>query len=251
MNIREIQDRLIGAECTIRELAEGRVGPAPLRAQQLPYVHSRADRNGWGKKPGEKDKLLKEDGDAHALYRREFWEQFPEPPSASEISEAHQILDWVMLVDDDGERRALRAWAYAMAGGRPFARWCRRVEKISVMTGRRRKNRAVEKILAKLGGCMVQHNETGLEGVLPVTPEIDHISATLATGASGEETGLNSWWADDAFQPIVIHREVINDHIAVQSIPTSPSDFSWAAKRNERRRQREAAARKQAKQKAA
>lgn len=252
MNIREVQDRLIGAECVIRELAESRVGPQPLRAQQLPYLHSRTDMNGWGKKPGEKDKLLTEDGDAHALYRREFWEQFHEPPSSTEISEAHQILDWVMLVEDDAERRALRAWAYAMAGGRPFARWCKRVEKISVMTGRRRKNRAVEQILAKLGGKGHLHDEMGREGVLPVTPEFDHVSDTVAVDASGEETGLNSWWSDDAFQPIVIQREVINDRIAVQSIPVSPQEFSWAAKRNERRRQREAAKRKeQAKRSAA
>lgn len=68
MNIREIQDRLIDAETTMRELSDGRVGPAPLRAQQLTYVHTRTDRNGWGKRPGEKDQLLKEDADAHSIF---------------------------------------------------------------------------------------------------------------------------------------------------------------------------------------
>lgn len=244
MNIREVQDRLIGAECVIREMAESRVGPAPLRAQQLPYVHTRADMNGWGKRRGEKDELRKEDADAHALYRREFWDQFQEAPSPPEVSEAHRILDWIMLVDDDGERRALRAWAYAMAGGRPFARWCKRVEKISTMTGRRRKNRAVSKISAILRGKADLHDENGQIRVLPVAPEIDHVSATLAADAIGEETGLNSWWADDAFQPFVILQEVHESGAKRRSIPTEAAEFTWAAKRNERRRQREAQRRK-------
>lgn len=240
MNIREVQDRLIGAETVMRELSEGRVGPAPLRAQQLPYVHTRTDMNGWGKKPGEKDKLLKEDADAHSIFRREFWEQFDPGPSPEDVSLANQVKAWVMLVDDDGERRALQAWVRAMAGGRSFARWCRNVEHIAVMTGRRRKNRAVEKILAQLSGKADLHDENGPEGVLPVTPEISDVSATVAANASGEETGLTSWWADDAFQPIVIQREVINEHVAVQSIDVPPSEFNWAKRRNEVRRQREA-----------
>lgn len=240
MNIREVQDRLIGAETIMRELSEGRVGPAPLRAQQLPYLHTRTDMNGWGKKPGEKDKLLKEDADAHSIFRREFWEQFDPGPSPEDVSLANQVKGWVMLVDDEGERRALQAWVRAMAGGRSFARWCKNVEHIAVMTGRRRKNRAVEKILAQLSGKADLHDENGLEGVLPVTPEISDVSATVAANASGEETGLTSWWADDAFQPIVIQREVINDHVAVQSINAPQSDFNWAKRRNEVRRQREA-----------
>lgn len=237
MNIREIQDRLIDAETTIREVAEGRVGPKPLRAQQLPYVHTRTDMNGWGKRPGEKDKLLKEDGDAHSIIRREFWEQFKEPPSSSEISEAHQILDWVMLVDDEAERRALRAWAYAMAGGRPFGRWCKRVEHISVMTGRRRKNRAVEKILAQLSGKRDLHDENDPEGVLPVAGEIGDVSDTL-TGDGGRETGLTSWADDEAFQPLTFARMPGTKQIEVDG------DFSWSERRNARRR--EAAKRKRA-----
>lgn len=240
MNIREIQDRLIGAESVMRELSEGRVGPAPLRAQQLPYVHTRTDMNGWGKKPGEKDQLLKEDADAHSIFRREFWEQFDPGPTPEDISLANQVKAWVMLVDDDGERRALQAWVRAMAGGRSFARWCRNVEHIAVMTGRRRKNRAVEKILAQLSGKADLHCENDPEGVLPVAPEISDVSPILASNASGEETGLTSWWADDAFQPFIKVREVINEHIAIQTVDAPQSEFNWAKRRNEIRRQREA-----------
>ncbi len=133
-----------------------------------------------------------------------------------------------------------------MAGGKRFARWCRTVEHIHVMTGRRRKNRAVEKILAQLSGKPHLHDENGSEGVLPVTPEIDHVSSTLASNASGQETSLNSWWSDDAFQPIVILQEVYESGAKRRSIPTDPSEFTWAAKRNERRRHREAERRRRA-----
>lgn len=240
MNFREIQDQLIGAETVIRELAEGRVGPAPLRAQQLPYVHTRADKNGWGKIPGEKDKLLKEDGDAHSIFRREFWEQFKEEPSPTEISRAHDILDWIMLVDDDAERRALRAWSLAMAGGRPFVRWCKRVEHICVMTGRRRKNRAVEKILAHFRGKQDLHDGNTEIRVLPVTPQISDVSDTLTDGMTGCETSLFSWASDQAFQSITYARIPGTKQIEVEG------DFSWANRRNELRRQRDHQRRKQA-----
>lgn len=246
MNIREIQDRLIDAEITLRQLSEGRVGPAPLRAQQLPYIHTRTDRNGWGKRPGEKDRLLLEDADAHAIFRREFWEQFEPDPTPEEISLAHRIKEWVMLVDDDAERRALQAWVRAQAGGRSFARWCKNIERISVMTGRRRKNRAIEKIFAQLSGKPDLHDENAPQGVLRDTPEIEHVSDTLTSGATGEETGLYSWWSDDAFRPFIVRREVINDHVAVQQVEVPEAEFTWAKRRAEQRRQREAARRKRA-----
>lgn len=253
MNIREIQDRLIGAETVMRELSEGRVGPAPLRAQQLPYVHTDADMRNWGHRRGDKRsidpkanacRLRKEDDEAYSILRQEFWEQFDPGPTPEDVSIANQIKAWVMLVDDDGERRALQAWVRAMAGGRSFARWCKNVEHIAVMTGRRRKNRAVEKILAQLSGKADLHCENGPEGVLPVTTEISDVSPTLASNASGEETGLTSWWADDAFQPFIKVREVINEHIAIQTVDAPQSEFNWAKRRNEIRRQREAKRRK-------
>lgn len=240
MNFREIQDRLIGAETVMRELSEGRVGPAPLRAQQLPYVHTRTDMNGWGKRPGEKDKLRKEDGDAHALFRREFWEQFDPGPSPEEVSRAIAEKDWIMLVDNDAERRALQAWVRAQAGGQKFARWCKNVEHIHDETGRRRKNRAVEKILAQLSGKSDLHDENPEIRVLPVGPEIADISGTIPDGAHGRETSLNSWASDEAFQPITYARLEGTKQVEIEG------DFSWANKRNELRRQREARRKKKA-----
>jgi hypothetical protein len=249
MNIREIQDQLIGAETVIRELAEGRVGPAPLRAQQLPYIHTDIDMRNWGHRRGDRRsadpkadacRLLKEDDDGHSIFRAEFWEQFKEDPSPTEISQAHRILDWVMLVDDDAERRALRAWSHAMAGGRPFVRWCKRVEHITPMTGRRRKNRAVEKILAHFRGKQDLHDGSTEIRVLPVAPEISDVSDNLTDGMTGCETSLFSWASDQAFQPITYARIPGSKQIEVEG------DFSWAAKRNQARRQREQQRRKQA-----
>lgn len=233
MNFREVQDRLIGAETIMRELSEGRVGPAPLRAQQLPYVHTRTDMNGWGKRPGETDKLRKEDGDAHAIFRREFWEQFQQDPSPSEISRAIAEKDWVMLVDDDGERRALQAWVRAQAGGQKFVRWCNNVEHIHVETGRRRKNRAISKILAQLSSKSNLHDENPDFAVLRKTPEIADISGTIPDGVNGKETGLNSWAADEAFRSPTIG-------VRTGRQIDDAEGFSWANKRNELRRQREA-----------
>lgn len=248
MNIREIQDRLIGAESVIRELSLGRVGPAPLRGQQLPYIHSEEDMRNWGHRRGDKRskdvqanacRLSKEDDDGHAIYRREFWDQFREAPSASEVSEAHRVLDWVGLVDDEGERRALRAWAYAMAGGRSFARWCKSVEHITTITGRRRKNRAIDKILVQLSGKRDLHDGNGDFGVLPVTPVFEDISDTLVSGTHGE-TGLHSWASDEAFQPFRKILDVYDSGLMKQSLDVDQTEFNWAKRRNEVRRQREA-----------
>lgn len=247
MNIREIQDRLIGAETVMRELSEGRVGPAPLRAQQLPYVHSEADMRNWGHRRGDKRsadpkadacRLRKEDEEAYSIFRQEFWEQFDPGPTPEDVSVANHVKEWIMLVDDDGERRALQAWVRAMAGGRSFARWCKNIEHIAVMTGRRRKNRAVEKILAQLSGKRGLHDENPEIRVLPVTPEISDVSGTLTSDADGHETGLNSWADGEAFQPLFYTpvkgtRQVETD-----------GDFTWAKRRNEVRRQREARKRK-------
>lgn len=249
MNIRQIEDRLIQAERIVLDLHETRVGPLPLRGQSLPYVHSEADMRNWGHKAGEKRstdpradacRLRKEDDEAHSIFRAEFWDQFMDEPTEEDATDAiHLSEQWIHLVDDEHERRALKAWAYAIAGGRPFKRWCAR-NGISVMTGRRRKNRAVEKISRQLQSKRDLRATNGDPEVLPVTPEIGHVLATMTEPASGAETGLNSWAADDAFQPIVIHREVINDHVAVQRIDVTAQEFSWAAKRNARRRQQEA-----------
>ena len=141
------------------------------------------------------------------------------------------VFEWLTATDDDGERRALLAWARSKAGGKSFRRWCFQVEGIHPNTGRDRKNRALAKIQANVDGRPIQHNETAQTDLLHHTHEMGDVPATVAEDVGVRDT-LNSWFADDAFAPFMEGEPV--------------SAFSWADKRNAQRRQREAAKRKQA-----
>jgi hypothetical protein len=227
MNIGDIASIFIRAAEIDRNSRE-HVGPGALRAQQLPYVHDWNDKAGWRKEPG--DKLAKGE-DPLAEERKAFWERLASMPTAAEISAVEKIFDWLIATNDDAERRALWAWARAKAGGKSFRRWCFQVEGIHPETGRRRKDRALQRISDHLAGKRDLHAQTAEIRVLSYGHEIGHVSAILAEDA-GERDHLNSWMSDSAFSPFMAEEPA--------------SAFSWAAKRNERRRQREAAKRKKA-----
>lgn len=246
MNLRTIRDLIVDAVRLDRETHE-HVGPARLRAQQIAYAHDFADMAGWGKMPGDrKCQLDKEDADPHTALRRAFWDQFNREPTPEEIARAERVHGWLMLVDKPEERRALLGWAHSKAGGKAFRRWCFAVEGISQKTGLKRKDRALAKIQAALGGGTVLHDVDRFGEGLPTTPEISDVSATIAAGADDIE-GLNNWAAPDARPSIEIRYE--NERSGNREIVVPQSAFSWAAKRNahrrkmaERRRQRDAKA---------
>lgn len=236
MNVGEIAEKFIRAAEVDRATRE-HVGPAPLRAQSLPYVHDQVDMNGWGKSPLhriiKKGKLIQGDwldakDDPLAEERKAFWERLGVIVTAEEMRELDGLYDLLMMVDDEGERRALLAWSRAKAGGKAFRRWCFKVEGIHPETGRRRKDRALARISAKLVRSDVQNYENDASDMLHCGPEISNSVDTLDEDA-GKRDGLNNWAADGAFS------SVFSD---------SAVDFSWAQKRNERRRQRKAAKRK-------
>lgn len=239
MNIGEIAERFIRA-AEVERASTVHVGPARLRAQQLPYVHDQADKNGWGKakekrvvKKGQliQGDWLNEGDDPLAEERKRFWERMGMMPTAAEMRELEGLYDLLMMVDDDGERRALLAWARSKVGGKAFRRWCFQVEGIHPETGRRRKDRALARISARVSRSTMQHSESGCSPLLHSGPEISDVSDTVEEDA-GKREGLNNWAADDAFTPF------LTDGV---------HDFTWAQKRNERRRQREAARRKREK----
>lgn len=215
MNIGEIAERLIEAAEIIHNSVE-HVGPAHARSLPLPYEHSQADKNGWGS-----ERLAEE--------RKEFWESLSRRPSARQVSEAEEAQGWYALVSVEQNREALAGWVHCMAGRGHFYDWCKK-RGFHVETGRRRKDRALLEIQVRLDGRMGQHSETDLQRVLPNTPEIDDIGATIATDVKSKD-GILGWTAEDAI-------------LTVFGGPTV--DFSWAERRNERRRQREAAKRKRA-----
>lgn len=210
----EIAERMIRAAEIEDRLP--RVGPGSLKAQKLPYVHSEADMRGWGKRIGEKDQLRKEDAEAHAAHRREFWDRVS--VSARDVSEAEEAWGWLSLVETWEHRSALAAWSRCMADNKRqfFKDWCAK-QGISEKTGRKRKDRAITRIYAHLVRSDVQHCDNEVVGGLPVTPEIDDVSDTLDAGCIGRFT----WRDDPAFRPI--------------DLPEIRS-FDWAAKRNAHRR---------------
>ena len=226
MNIGEIAEKFIRA-AEVERASREHVGPAPLRAQQLPYVHTFTDKLGWRKEPGDK---LEKGADPLADERKAFWERMGMMPTSEELRELDGLYDLLMLVEKDEERRALLAWARSKVGGKAFRRWCFQVEGIHPETGRRRKDRALARIDAHLRGDVVQNCANDPEALLQCGPEFGDSSGTLDEDA-GRRGGLNSWMADGA----------------LASVLTDTPDFSWAQKRWQLRRQREAAkAKKQA-----
>lgn len=219
MNIGDIASIFIRAAEIDRNSHE-HVGPGALRAQQFPYVHTWADKAGWRKEPG--DKLARGE-DPLSEERKAFWERFASMPTAAEIRTIEQVFDWLTATDDDAERRALWAWARAKAGGKSFRRWCFTVEGIHPETGRRRKDRALARIAARFPVERHLHDGNREIRVLSCGHDFQDVPDTIADDARGSR-GLNCWAAHDAFGPII----------------PELADFSWAAKRNERRRQREA-----------
>lgn len=235
MNIGEIAEKFIRA-AEVERASREHVGPARLRAQQLPYVHDQADKNGWGKSPLQrvikKGKLIQGDWldpneDPLADERKAFWERMGLTPTAAELRELDGLYDLLMMVGDDGERRALLAWARSKVGGKAFRRWCFQVEGIHPETGRKRKDRALARISANLVRRPMQNSEIDCSPLLHSGPEIGDVSDTVEDDV-GRREGLNSWMADGALASVV----------------SEAADFSWAQKRWERRRQREAAKRK-------
>ncbi|MER8827215.1 hypothetical protein NKH73_14095 [Mesorhizobium sp. M0938] len=226
MNIGEIAERFI-RQAEIERASHEHVGPAALRAQQLPYVHTYTDKLGWRKEVGDR---LDPKADPLADERKAFWERIGIMPSAHEISELETLHEWLLAVGNEKERRALLAWARSKVGGKSFRRWCFKVEGIHPNTGRDRKNRALQQISAILARRASQNSESAEIRLLHHTHEISDVSATVTEDA-GERDCLNSWIADGAFAKI---------------LPSEHDDFSWAAKRNERRRQQEAKRRKEA-----
>jgi len=226
MNIGEIAERFIRA-AEIERASHEHVGPAPLRAQQLAYVHTYSDKLGWRKEVGDK---LDPKADPLADERKAFWERIGIMPTAQELSELEALHEWLMSVGNDSERRALLAWARSKVGGKSFRRWCFKVEGIHPNTGRTRKDRALAQISAILVRNASQHSGSAQIRLLQDPPQISDVS-DITGDDIGERDCLNSWIADGAFAKI---------------LSSEHDDFSWAAKRNEIRRQREQQRRKQA-----
>jgi hypothetical protein len=199
MDAKEIQERFIRA-AEIGRYREHVGGPARDGNCWLPIIHTQKDMNGWG------SERLKEERDR-------FWKGFA-APQAWEISEAEETLGWIPHVIKKDERRALLAWADCMATKRVFQDWCER-EGITRETGRRRKERAILRIMLALTRKPLQHNENLIQSMLHDEPDLVHKTDTMQV-----------WRADDA-KPIC-------------GFDLGLCDFSWAEAQNAKRRERQA-----------
>lgn len=204
MNGREIGERFIRAV----EISEGwyREAPSKGSAAWVAYPYTQADKNGWGT-----ERLAEE--------RKAFWDSLNRSPQPWEVSEAEEALAWIRLVDNEAERTCLMAWARCMASKAFFKDWCKE-HGINVETGRRRKERAILRIMLALDCKTLQHNKIDVSALLPDTPEIGDIGVNI-----GEVTA--AWIAE-------------NGKTMACDFDTDLSNFDWARKQNERRRQREA-----------
>lgn len=206
----EITERLIlaaeieGAAAFVN-VGPGR-GPGYVQAMALPYVHDWADKNGWGKE------RLKQD-------EREFQESVSRRPTPAQISEAEEAVGWYTLVENDDHRVALAAWVACMVDNKRqfFKDWCRDA-RISEKTGRKRKDAAIARIHAQLVRSDVQNcNILADEGLLD-DPGIGDVDGRIGDAWRGDPYSLKQ--------------------------ASGALDFSWAQKRNERRRRQHEAKRK-------
>lgn len=207
--------------------------PAELRAQQIPYVHDEADQRGWfpvsGRTKSErianrkKLKCFLKEGDIgrYAEERMKMLDPEHQRILPEDVTDWETVNEYLWLVTDEGNRKALLNWAKAKAGGRPFNKWCKS-QGIHEMTGTRRKDRALGVISAHLTRMASQNDEIDVFALLPTPPFFEHISDNISRDI--EEPKPGTWMDDLAFSPIE-HPEA--------------RDFTWAEKRNEARRERE------------
>lgn len=205
MNGRDIGERFIRA-VEISQRAFTSDGPKiPRKAAWIEFAHTQADKNGWGT-------------EALAQERKAFWNAIGRTPTARQISEAEETQSWLQYVDDESERLCLVMWAYSQATKAFFKDWCKK-QRIHPETGRRRKERAILRILLAFDCKVLQHNDIAVFDLLRDEPETGHNSDIIGEGATH--------WIGEQGKPMAC------------DFDSDLGNFDWAQKQNERRRQRE------------
>lgn len=219
--------------------------PKRLKGASLPFFHTEADVNGrrmTGISHGKEREHLLPGDDPLAEWRTAFIQGLEDRISRNDVRLWEVANDLMTLVADEGNRRALWAWAKSKVGTLEaerhvvrqsqkfgmmkvykktdkdvsFAAWCRS-EGIHEMTGSRRKNRAIDVLEQYLVRGASSNDETGYFGVLPVGPVFEHISDNIAADAPSKRDKNFERDADTVF--------------AKES-----KVFDWREYRNERRR---------------
>jgi hypothetical protein len=212
MTADEIHELFIAAAEIDRRLPNT-ARPAQIKSMSMPYVFDWMDKLGWGS-----ERLDEE--------RKEFWDNLSNRLNPNDVTLWERASELIRTVGNQGQRRALLHWSAAKAGGRPFAQWCRKVEKIHEETGRRRKDRAVLSIISAQS-CVsgASTHELDFAALLPNEPETPHIEVIIGQSRS---------WMAEGSRPLIC------------AFDAGLKEYAWADRENERRRQRDAKRRQQA-----
>lgn len=225
MTPEQIEELFISAAETEARLPAAGERPAALRAQAFPYFHSQIDVNGWGA-----ERFQEERADFLSLKTTRL--------RRAEIARWELCNELIKLVTSVRRRRCLWAWAMAEAGTlrapkiidgemimkrASFSRWCRDVENTHRNWGAECKNRAIEEISLTFARNTLSDMQKSGICTLQEEPKTGDKTSNI------EERREFIWMTPDAF--------------TAREDPEA-QDFSWAAKRNEIRRQREEHARK-------
>ena len=193
MTKEEIADLFIRAAWIDSRLPDN-ARPKKIKGSWVPFFHSTADiidRRATGIRSGKHREFLTDGDDPLEEWRAAFWEGLENRLSREDIGIWERAMDLVAIVADEGNRRALLAWAKSKIGtleaktGKrkkvrkdvTFAAWCRS-EGIHEMTGSRRMNRAITVIEQHLVRGSSQNGQSGCFGVLPDGPVFEQIADT-------------------------------------------------------------------------
>lgn len=186
--------------------------PARLKGASMAFYHTEQDikaRRATGIRGGKEKEFLHLGDDPLNEWRTEFWASLEDRISRNDVRLWELANELVTLVGDEGNRRALWAWAASKVGAleaeqyktretRKFGKlmlhrrtqkdvsfkaWCRS-ESIHEMTGSRRKDRAIAVIEQYLVRGSSQNAQSGAIEVLPVGRVFEHISDNVAANAS-------------------------------------------------------------------
>jgi hypothetical protein len=201
MNEAQIEELFIRAAEVDRKLPNT-ARPSSVKSMDFGAIHSFADMNQWGEE---------------RLHEAQWSWLDPENLRLTKNDVGLWIvsMEVIKLCPCPDKRRALLAWARTEAGGKSFARWCKKVEGVSRQLGYWRKERAVEQIALTFRRKALLHNDPSPESDFTNGPEI-----------SDKTVKLNFWRPDDA-KPICRFDEELED-------------FSYYERQKEIRRQREA-----------
>jgi len=196
MTIEEITERILEAAAIERRMPRVREKPTAGNGYCLPWVHTEEDIRSR-RRTGHSDEKLEKGDDPLANWRADFWDGAKAMPRADEVTRWEEVRQWFLdRLDDPAERRVLWAWAASKHGGKPFVAFCRR-EGIHVETGRRRKNRAIERISDSFSRRTAQHSESVPFAVLIHEAEIIYFSNNIEADAFEAEQPKRYTWRDD------------------------------------------------------